>query len=75
MKSLTTSQFWKRYDALPGEIQRRADRAFRLWQLNPSARSLRFKRVGQQAPVFSVRIGRQYRALGLLGVTVSCGSG
>jgi hypothetical protein len=65
MKSLTTSRFWELYDALPEAVQRRADRAFALWQLNPNARGLYFKRVGKQRPVYSVRIGRGYRALGL----------
>ena len=66
MKSITTSQFWKLYEALPPEVQRRADRAYELWQINPHAHSLYFKRVGQQRPIYSVRIGRGYRALGLL---------
>lgn len=66
MKSRTTSQFWKLYDALPEEIQRRADSTYRLWQLNPRAPGLNFKRVGRRRPVYSVRIGRGYRALGRL---------
>lgn len=65
MKSVTTAQFWKLYNALPEEAQRRADRAYELWQINPQAHGLYFKRVGQQQPVYSVRIGRGYRALGL----------
>jgi hypothetical protein len=66
MKSITTLQFWKRYEALPEEVQRRADRTYKLWQINPQAQGLYFKRVGKRRPVFSVRIGRGYRALGLL---------
>ena len=65
MKSNTTSQFWKRYEALPEEVQRRADRAYKLWQINPHAHGLYFKRVGKQQPVYSVRIDRGYRALGI----------
>jgi len=30
MRSLTTSQFWKLYCALPDDIQRRADHAYAL---------------------------------------------
>jgi hypothetical protein len=37
-----------------------------LWQINPLAHSLDFKQVGKRQPIFSVRIGRGYRALGLL---------
>ena len=66
MKSLTTSRFWELYEDLPVEIKRRADRAYALWLINPRARSLYFKRVGKQQPIYSVRIGRGYRALGLL---------
>jgi hypothetical protein len=66
MKSSTTSKFWKLYKALPPEIQKRADRAYQLWQLNPQAKGLYFKRVGKQQPIYSVRIGQGCRALGLL---------
>lgn len=66
MKSVTTSQFWKCYHALPENVQRRADSAYELWQINPQAHGLYFKRVGTQQPVYSVRIDRSYRALGIL---------
>lgn len=66
MKSITTTQFWKHYEALPADVQRRADRAYKLWQINPHAHGLYFKRVGKRDPIYSVRIGRGYRALGLL---------
>jgi hypothetical protein len=66
MKSVATTRFWKLYEVLPEDIQRRADRVYELWRINPQARGLYFKRVGKQRPVFSVRIGRGYRALGLL---------
>jgi hypothetical protein len=65
MKSATTSQFWKLYNALPKDVQGRADRAYKLWQLNPQAYSLYFKRVGKRKPIYSVRIGRGYRAVGI----------
>lgn len=66
MKSITTTQFWKHYQALPADVQRRADRAYKLWQINPRAHGLYFKRVGKREPIYSVRIGRGYRALGVL---------
>ena len=66
MKSVTTSKFWKLYDMLPENVQRRADKAYELWQINPNARGLYFKRVGKQQPIYSVRIGRGHRALGIL---------
>ena len=66
MKSITTSQFWKLYDSLPEEVRRRADRAYELWQINPKAHSLYFKRVGRQQNIYSVRIDKGFRALGIL---------
>lgn len=30
MKSVATSQFWKRYHSLPEDVQRQADRAYEL---------------------------------------------
>jgi hypothetical protein len=65
MTSFTTQQFWKLYHALSKEIQGRADRAYRLWRINPHAHGLFFKRVGKKQPVYSVRIGQDYRALSL----------
>jgi hypothetical protein len=66
MKSRTTPRFWKCYDQLPMEVQETADRAYLIWRDNPFHASLRFKRVHAQRPIFSVRVGRGYRALGYL---------
>lgn len=66
MKSQTTPIFWKLYGELPEQVQRRADSAYRLWRLNPYAHGLYFKRVGRNRPIYSVRIGQDFRALGIL---------
>ncbi len=66
MKSRTLPSFWQLYNRLPVAVQRRADRAYRLWRTNPFANSLRFKRVSEREPIYSVRIGLEYRTLGLL---------
>ncbi|MEJ5198869.1 MAG: hypothetical protein WHX53_08085 [Anaerolineae bacterium] len=63
MKSRTTRSFREAFRALPHEVRERARRAYRLWRENPDLPGLRFKRVGQDV---SVRIGRDYRALGLI---------
>jgi hypothetical protein len=47
-------------------IQQRADKAYEIWAQNPNAPGLRFKRVSRTHPIYSVRIGNHYRALGLL---------
>lgn len=37
-----------------------------MWKQHPGAPGLQFKRVSETRPVYSVRIGADYRALGLL---------
>ncbi|MBO9325362.1 MAG: hypothetical protein J7463_08105 [Roseiflexus sp.] len=66
MKSQTTLSFWQHYRALPPEIRQRARQAYKLWRDNPAHPGLFFKRVKESQPVYSVRIGVGYRALGLL---------
>jgi hypothetical protein len=66
MKSRTLPSFWKQFEALPVDVQRRAHRAYRLWRNNPMARSLYFKPISVSEPIYSVRIGLEYRALGLV---------
>jgi len=66
MRSHTETRFWKFYDALPREVQKRADEAYKFWLNDPSHPSLHFKRVDPQDPIYSVRVGKSYRALGLL---------
>ena len=66
MKSITTSRFWQLYNTLPEGVQRQADRAYQLWQINPHAHGLYFKRVAKRQPIYSIRVGRGYRALGIL---------
>ena len=66
MNSQTLPQFWKRYYELPQNVRRRASKAYRIWRQNRDAPGLHFKRVGKSRPVYSIRIGDDYRALGLL---------
>jgi hypothetical protein len=49
---------------LPPEIRRLARKNFKLWRQDPRHPSLHFKRVGD---FWSARVGRDYRALALLG--------
>ncbi len=63
MNSHTTRSFRKAFQTLPPDVQRRARQAYELWRENPDLPGLRFKRVDDQV---SVRIGRNYRALGIL---------
>ncbi|HXQ50806.1 MAG TPA: hypothetical protein VN802_06920 [Stellaceae bacterium] len=65
MNSVANPRFWRCFAALPSEIQRRAQLAFRQWQVDPNHSSLDFKRVHMSRPVYSVRIGLRWRALGV----------
>jgi mRNA-degrading endonuclease RelE of RelBE toxin-antitoxin system len=66
MKSQALPRFWKLYRQLPKDVRRRAARAYRIWQQNPQLPGLQFKRVSETRPVYSIRIGDYYRALGLV---------
>jgi len=66
MKSQTTKTFWKHYRSLPPEIRQRSQQVYKLWRDNPAHPSLFFKRVRANQPLYSVRIGLAYRAVGLL---------
>ncbi len=65
MKSGVTREFRKRLSQLPGVVQEQAARAYELWRSDPYHPSLHFKRVNPSPPIYSVRIGINYRALGL----------
>lgn len=61
MNHFTTPDFWEHYNALPREVRLLADKNYGLLQADPAHPSLHFKRVKDD--VFSVKVGRHYRAL------------
>lgn len=65
MKSKRTLKFVDLLRQLPPEIRRQAYAAYRLFKQDPYHPSLQFKRVSNTRPLYSVRIGISYRALGL----------
>jgi hypothetical protein len=65
LKSRTNSAFRKLLAALPLDVRAQAVAAYRLFRHNPWHPSLHFKRVHPTQPMFSVRIGRDYRAVGI----------
>ena len=65
MNSSITEGFLDCFASLPEAIQVRARRAYALWRQNPSHPGLHFKRVHGREPIYSVRIGLGWRALGL----------
>ncbi len=66
MKSRTLPSFWELYQALPEEVKRAARKSFQLWRESPFHPSLHFKCVNQEERVWSARVSRGYRALGIL---------
>ena len=51
---------------LPKEVRRQVGEAYRLFRHNPSHRSLRFKKIHDTQPIYSVRINIEYRAVGVV---------
>jgi hypothetical protein len=65
MRSRTTKGFWALFDKLPETVKGQARKAYGLWRANPSHPSLKFRRVHKTEPLYSLRVSRDYRALGL----------
>ena len=64
MHSHTTREFRERLAALPPQVQAQARDAYRRFSVNLWHPSLQFKRVHPTDPIWSVRIGTGFRALG-----------
>jgi hypothetical protein len=62
MKHFASPKFWTCYRNLPASVRELADKNFELLKADPKHPSLHFKQVGR---LWSVRVGRHYRALGL----------
>ncbi|MGH9743076.1 MAG: type II toxin-antitoxin system RelE family toxin [Candidatus Acidiferrum sp.] len=67
MEHRATEGFWRAYQALPREIQNRADKQFSLLKRNPQHPSIQFKKVGASSSqeMWSARVTLNYRALSL----------
>lgn len=68
MKSYRTRRFNKLLTQLPQQARKQAHIAYQLFKRNPYHPSLHFKRIDPQEPLYSVRIGAHYRAVGELEV-------
>ena len=66
MRSIVTSEFRQLHDALPAHVQRQATQAYVLFAAQPDHRSLHFKKIVGTDAVYSARVGRQYRVIGVL---------
>ena len=66
MKSQTLPSFWNSYRLLAEKNKRSARKVYLLWKENPFHPSLRFKCINSEENIWSVRINRSYRAIGIL---------
>jgi len=65
MRSVTTERFRKAYRDLPEKIKEATNLAYNKWKENPRHSSLQFKQIHKTKPIYSVRVGLSYRALGV----------
>ncbi len=66
MISRASARFRRLYSALPKSARDQADKAYRLWLADPSHPGLQFKRIHRTRQIYSVRISRGWRALGVV---------
>jgi mRNA-degrading endonuclease RelE of RelBE toxin-antitoxin system len=64
VKHFTLPRFWQHYRQLPKEVQETADKSYELLKADPRHPSLHFKQIGGAKKLWSVRVGKHYRALG-----------
>lgn len=65
MNSRTTRQFRELLAALPRHVRKQTREAYRLFRENSRHPGLHFKRVHDDPPIFSARVGIGYRAVGV----------
>lgn len=65
MNSVTLPTFWSAYSGLDETIRRSARKAHRLWAENPYHPSLHFECINREENIWSVRVTRGYRAIGI----------
>jgi hypothetical protein len=66
INSRINARFRKAFQKLPKEVQKQAKQTYRRWKRNPYQAALEFKPVHLTKPVYSVRIGLKWRAVGIL---------
>ena len=65
MISRTTDRFWECYRELPEQTRKEARKAYAAFKKNPYHPGLHFKRIHSTRPIFSLRITKDYRAIGI----------
>jgi len=65
VESETTQEFRDRLAKLPASVRSYAQRVCGRWQVDPWQPALQFKPIHQSLPIYSVRIGLHWRAIGI----------
>ena len=66
MKSATLPSFWEKYRAMSPVVRAGARKAYRLWAENPFHPSLHFKCIDSDEDIWSVRVTKSHRAVGVM---------
>jgi hypothetical protein len=66
LRSRTTRRFRRAFSRLPEPVKERARDAYKRFVESPNHPGLRFKLIHTTEPIYSVRVTKDYRALGLL---------
>ncbi len=64
IQSKASRQFRKLYLKLSPEVRREADRAYKMFRVNPAHPGLQFKQIEGHSNIYSARVGLRHRALG-----------
>lgn len=65
MKSKTTSEFRKLFANLPDSVRKKSRQAYKKFKQDPFHPSLRFKQVHPNLPIYSARISKNHRTIGV----------
>jgi len=66
VNSTVTKNFISLFKKLPERVQKTARKNYNLWKTNSQHPSLDFKKVHSSKPIYSIRIGLGWRAVGIL---------
>jgi hypothetical protein len=66
MRSVINDDFRESFARLPKHIQRQAREAYQRFLISPDQPGLNFKKIHSSLSIYSIRVTRSYRALGVL---------
>ena len=65
MNSHATAQFWDLFRDLPADVRKQAYKAYHAFAADPFSSGLNFKEVNKKRRLWSARISREYRVIGV----------